>query len=70
MAQTPLQEANPGDLIWTSRHQVGDHGRLGEILEVLGEAGDRRLRVRWEDDRETMFFPGTDASIRRCEHAK
>ena len=39
MTQTWLQEAKPGDLVTTSRHQVGDHGRLGEILEVLGHLG-------------------------------
>jgi hypothetical protein len=68
MAQTWLQEAKPGDLVTTSRHQVGDHARLGEILEVLGAPGQERLRVRWEDERETIFFPGSDAALRHGEH--
>jgi hypothetical protein len=59
-----LDQAKAGDLVTINGHQLGDHGRLGEILEVLGEPGHVRLRVRWEDDRETIFFPGSDASIR------
>jgi hypothetical protein len=65
-----LQNAKVGDLVVISRHQVGDHGRVGQILEVLGEPGHQRLRVRWEDDRETIFFPGDDASIRHIERAE
>ena len=57
MTQTWLQEAKAGDLVTTSRHQVGDHGRLGEILEVLGAPGHEHLRVRWEDERETDLLP-------------
>jgi hypothetical protein len=68
MTQTWLQEAKPGDLVTTSRNQVGDHARLGEILEVLGRPGHERLRMRWEDERETIFFPGSDAAIRHVEH--
>jgi len=63
-----LQDARPGDLVTTSRHQVGDHARLGEILEVIGGAGHEHLRVRWEDERETIFFHGSDAAIRHVEH--
>lgn len=63
-----LQQARPGDLVVVGGHHVGDHGRIGQILEVLGERGHERLRVRWEDDRETIFFPGPDASIRHVEH--
>jgi hypothetical protein len=63
-----LQEAQPGDLVVIGGHHVGDHARTGQILEVIGEPGHVRLRVRWEDDRETIFFPGADASIRHVEH--
>jgi Domain of unknown function (DUF1918) len=65
-----LQEAKPGDLVTTSRHQVGDHARLGEILEVLGASGHEHLRVRWEDERETIFFPGSDTALRHVEHRR
>ena len=62
------QHAKAGDLVTISGHQIGDHARLGEILEVLGEPGHERLRVRWEDDRETIFFSGSDASIHHSDH--
>jgi hypothetical protein len=65
-----LRDARPGDLVTTSRHQVGDHARLGEILEVIGAAGHEHLRVRWEEDRETIFFPGSDAALRHVEHGR
>jgi signal recognition particle receptor subunit beta len=68
MTQTWLQEAKPGDVVTTSRNQVGAHARLGEIVELLGAPGHERLRMRWEDERETIFFPGPDAAIRHMEH--
>ena len=67
MTQTWLREAKAGDLVTTSRNQVDDHARLGEILEVLGTPGHERLRMHWEDERETIFFPGSDAAIRHVE---
>jgi hypothetical protein len=70
MAQTWLQEAKPGDLVVITGHQVGDHGRVRQILEILGDPGHLRLRVQWEDDRETIFFPGADASIRHIERVE
>ena len=66
MAQS-LQHARAGDVVKISGHQIGDHARLGEVLDVLGDAGHERLRVRWEDGRETIFFPGCDASIHHRE---
>jgi len=45
-------------------HRVGEHGRLGEVLEVLGEPGCERYRVRWDDGRESIFYPSSDAHIR------
>jgi hypothetical protein len=62
-----VQQARAGDVVKISGHQIGDHARLGEVLAVLGEPGHERLRVRWEDGRETIFFPGSDASIHQRE---
>jgi hypothetical protein len=47
-------------------HRVGEGGRSGEILEVLGEPGHEHYRVRWEDGRETVFYPSSDATIHRA----
>jgi hypothetical protein len=55
----------PGDVVTVEGHKVGDARRLGEIVEVLGEAGHEHYRVRWEDGRETVFYPSSDATIRR-----
>jgi hypothetical protein len=61
------QEARvrPGDAIVVEGHHVGEGRRTGEILEVLGEPGREHYRVRWADDRETVFYPSSDASVRR-----
>lgn len=64
-AQPPSAQA--GDVIVIEGHQVGEGRRMGEILEVLGEPGHEHYRVRWEDDRETVFYPSSDATIHRHE---
>ncbi len=57
--------ARVGDEIVITGHSVGDAPRTAEILEVLGEPGHVRYRVRWEDGHESIFFPADDATIRR-----
>ncbi len=59
--------AKPGDVVVISGRAVGDTPRLGEIVEVLGGAEHEHYRVRWEDEHESIFYPGTDAVIRRRE---
>ncbi len=53
----------PRDRIWVDSHAVGGRRRLGEIVEVLGTPDRVRYRVRWEDGRETIVYPGSDASV-------
>jgi hypothetical protein len=69
MAQS-FEHAKAGDLVTITGHQVGDHARLGEILEVIGDREHVRLRARWEEDRETLFFPGSDASLQHSEQTR
>ena len=57
--------ARPGDVIEVHEHRLGEKGRSGEILEVLGEPGHEHYLVRWDDGRESLFYPSSDASIRR-----
>ena len=57
--------ARVGDEIVVTGHSVGDSARSAEILEVLGEPGRERFRVRWEDGHESIYFPADDATIRR-----
>ena len=57
--------ARPGDWVVVHRHTVGDQERSGLILEVLGTPGHERYRVRWDEEHESIFYPGSDATIRR-----
>jgi len=59
------EDLQPGDIIVIKSHRVGDHGRTGEILELLGEPGHEHFKVRWEDDNESVFFPADDAVVER-----
>ena len=62
------QSAEAGDLIVITGHRVGEAEQVAEILEVLGEPPHERYRVRWGDDHESIFFPGSDAIVRRAKH--
>jgi hypothetical protein len=56
-----------GDVLVITGHRVGEPQQLAEILEVLGEPGHQRFRVRWEDGRETTIYPGSDAVVRHSQ---
>ncbi len=60
-----IRGGRKGDVVLISGHRVGERERIGEILEVLGEEDRVHYRVRWEDGNESVFYPGSDASIRR-----
>jgi hypothetical protein len=57
--------AQAGDEIVITGHSVGNAPRKAVILEVLGDPGRERFRVRWEDGHESIFFPGEDAVLHR-----
>ena len=59
-----------GDVVVISGHRVGERARLGEILEPLGEPDHKHYRVRWDDGSESVFYPGSDAAIRRAHSTK
>ena len=60
----------PGDVVVVEGHHLGESRRTGEVLEVLGEPGHEHYRVRWDDDRQTVFYPSSDATIHRREAAR
>lgn len=60
--------AEAGDLIIVSGHRVGESERIAEILEVMGEPPHERYRVRWDDGRESVLYPGSDATIKHATH--
>jgi hypothetical protein len=57
--------ARAGDEVVITGHSVGDAPKTAVILEVLGDPGHERFRVRWEDGHESIFLPGSDAVVRR-----
>jgi len=58
-------DAHVGDQILIRSRQVGRPDQQGEIIEVI-KTGGEHYRVRWSDGRETIFFPGSDATVRRA----
>lgn len=62
--------AQPGDVVVIHGHRLGETERLGEILEVFGELGHEHFRVRWDDDHESVLYPGNDAIIRTRRRKK
>ncbi len=63
-ATREARHVEPGDIVETSGRHVGDTGRSGEILEVLGEEGHLHYRVRWDDGHESILYPGEGTTIR------
>ena len=57
-------QAGIGDVVEVGGHRVHEARRLGEIVEVLGEAGHPHFRVRWDDGHESVFYPSSDSTIR------
>ena len=56
-------DAHKGDRITVESNKVGGTIRTGEVVEVIhGASGDHYV-VRWEDGRETTFFPSSDAHL-------
>jgi Domain of unknown function (DUF1918) len=43
----------------------GESARRGEILEVLGQPGHERYRVRWDEQHESIVFPADGVSVVR-----
>ena len=58
-------QARPGDVVVVHGRTTGDPGRTGVILEVLDAAsGHEHYRVRWDEEHETLYWPGSDATVR------
>lgn len=62
--------AEAGDLIVIAGHHVGESEQIAEILEVVGEPPNQRYRVRWDDGHESVYFPGSDATIKHATHRR
>jgi hypothetical protein len=60
-----MSEARAGDVVAVVGHRVVDAPGSGEILEVRRRGSLTSLRVRWEDGRESVLFPGSDVVVSR-----
>ncbi len=64
-------QARVGDRIVIRGHRVGEPLRDCEVLEVRGPEGGPPFLVRWEDSgHETLFFPGSDATVEHLAHER
>lgn len=58
------KRARPGDVVVVHPHSLDEHvRRAGVILEVLGEPDHVHYRIRWDEEHESLFWPGEDAHI-------
>jgi Ala-tRNA(Pro) deacylase len=53
-----------GDVVEVSGRRLGEPGRLGEILEVLGSFDHPHYAVRWEDGHHSILYPGETTTIK------
>lgn len=64
-------EAAKGDKLLVHGRVVGQHDRMAEIVEVLGQEGHPPYRVRFEDDGHVaVVSPGPDAVVRHRGQSK
>ena len=56
--------AAPGDVVVVHGHSTGQPERTGVIVEVLGALGHEHYRVRWDEEHESLFWLGSDATVR------
>ncbi len=63
-ATREARRIEPGDIVQTSGRHVGDTGRTGEIVAVLGEDEHIHFLVRWQNGRESILYPREGTSIR------
>jgi Domain of unknown function (DUF1918) len=64
---TKQATARVGDWIEIHGHAQGQLPRLALVLEVLGKEGNEHYRVRWDEEHESILYPGPDAIIRPQE---
>lgn len=67
MGRLKVQEMDPkvGDEIVVDARRAGGPLREGEIVGIMDRGGVVHYVVRWDDGRETVFFPGADAHVVR-----
>ena len=56
-------QAKVGDELTVRGRRQGDRDRHGEIIEIRGQGGAPPWLVRWQDSRESVFFPSADTVV-------
>ncbi|MER5490771.1 DUF1918 domain-containing protein [Streptomyces sp. LE64] len=56
--------AAKGDRLLVHGRTVGQHDRVAEIVEVMGDAGAPPYRVRYANGHEAVKSPGPDCVVR------
>ncbi|MEU1538563.1 DUF1918 domain-containing protein [Streptomyces sp. NPDC008238] len=59
--------ANKGDRVRQHGRVVGQHDKVAEIVEVMGQGGEPPYRVRYDDGHECILSPGPDSTV---EHGR
>jgi hypothetical protein len=62
-ARRSVVRAEVGDELTVRGVHQGDEDRHGEIIRVDGAGGAPPYAVRWQDGRETVFFPTSGTEI-------
>lgn len=63
--------AQVGDKLVIRGHKVGEHERVGRIVEVRGSDGQAPWLVEWDDaEGQHLFWPGSDAEVVHPRPAK
>jgi len=50
-------QAAAGDTLTVKATHQGEADRHGKIIEVHGKDGEPPFLVRWQDEKESLFFP-------------
>lgn len=56
-------EAHAGDRLLMHGRTVGQHDRVADIIEVLGDGGNPPYRLRFKDGHESIMSPGPDSVV-------
>ena len=56
-------QAAVGDTLTVKAVRQGEADRHGRIIEVHGQDGEPPYLVRWQDERESLFFPAAGTVV-------
>ena len=60
--------AHVGDGILVDSMELGHPPRKGEVIEVRGDGDVQHYLVRWDDGRESYFYPGNTSHVIHGDH--